>query len=235
MHSISKIWHNANVKSVVAIFLIVGIVIGSYFGLQLGLNTSVPFRVVESGSMSLPLNFITGPPYSLNDFLLTLEHPFDRTLDTGDIIIIQKIDPKDLNTNYPNSDIIVYKPPTDPTGTPIVHRIVEVQEINGTLYFQTKGDGNPSVKYPAIPSESNWDSHTIWHTGQGVTNDAVEGRVVMRIPLFGWVTLFMKQNSLALPLIIGIILLLVALEFVVPIFRDRKKALSIKAQVNVNG
>ena len=206
-------------------------VIGSYFGLQLGLNTSVPFRVVESGSMSLPLNFIRGPPYSLNDFFLTLEHPFDRTLDTGDIIIIQKVDPKDLNTNYPDSDIIVYKSPADPTGTPIVHRIVAVQEINGTVYFQTKGDGNPSVKYPAIPSESDWDSHIFWRTGQGVSADAIEGRVVMRIPLFGWVTLFMKQNSLALPLVIGIILLFVVLEFAIPIVKDKRKPVSIKIQL----
>jgi signal peptidase I len=228
LNNISRIRHNTHFKSFIIVFLIVGIIIGSYFGLQLGLNTSVPFRVVESGSMSLALNFITGPPYSLSDFFLTLEHPFDRTLDTGDIIVIQKVDPKYLNTNYPNSDIIVYKPPTDPTGTPIVHRIVEVQEINGTLYFQTKGDGNPSVKYPAIPSENDWDSHTIWHTGQGVTTEAIEGRVIMRIPLIGWVTLLMKQNSLALPLIIGIILLLVVLEFVVPIVREKRKVISTK-------
>ena len=228
MNNISRIRHNTHFKSVIIIFLIVGIIIGSYFGLQLGLNTSVPFRVVESGSMSLTLNFITGPPYSLSDFFLTLEHPFDRTLDTGDIIVIQKVDPKYLNTNYPNSDIIVYKPPTDPTGTPIVHRIVEVQEINGTLYFQTKGDGNPSVKYPTFPSENNWDSHTIWNTGKGVTTEAIEGRVIMRIPLLGWVTLLMKQNSLALPLIIGIILLLVVLEFVVPIVREKIKSISTK-------
>lgn len=228
MISISRIRHNVHFKSVIVIFLIVGIIISSYFGLQLGLNTSVPFRVVESGSMSLTLNFIKGPPYSLSDFFLTIEHPFDRTLDTGDIIVIQKVDPKDLNTNYPNSDIIVYKPPTDPTGTPIVHRIVEVQKINGTLYFQTKGDGNPSVKYPAIPSENDWDSHTIWHTGKGVTTDAIEGRVIMRIPLLGWVTLLMKQNSLALPIVIGIILLLVVLEFVVPIVREKRRGYDAK-------
>ena len=91
------------------------------------------------------------------------------------------------------------------------------------LYFQTKGDGNPSAKYPAIPSESEWDSHTLWHTGQGVTADAIEGKVVMRIPLFGWVTLLMRQNSLALPLVIGVILLLVVWEFVIPIIKDKRK------------
>ena len=103
------------------------------------------------------------------------------------------------------------------------HRIVAVQEINGTLFFQTKGDENPSAKYPDIPSAGDWDSHTIWHTGQGVTADAIEGKVVMRIPLFGWVTLLMRQNSLVLPLIIGIILLLVVVEFAVSIIKNKRE------------
>ena len=51
LNRINKIRFNGNVKSVIVIFLIVGIVIGSYFGLQLALNNSIPFRVVESGSM----------------------------------------------------------------------------------------------------------------------------------------------------------------------------------------
>ena len=78
-------------------------------------------------------------------------HPFNRTLNVGDIIIIQGVDPETLNTNYPNSDIIVYKKPADPEDTPIVHRIVASYEINGTLYFQTKGDGNAiSGLHPSI-------------------------------------------------------------------------------------
>ena len=80
-------------------------------------------------------------------------HPFDHTLHIGDIIIIQKVNPADLNANYPNSDIIVYENPTDPTSTPIVHRIVATYKVNGTLYFQTKGDGNGD-KWPATPSAS---------------------------------------------------------------------------------
>ena len=73
------------------ILLIVAIVLGIYFGVQFALGTAVPIRVVESGSMSLPLNFISGPPYSWNEFLLTFEHPFDRTLDTGDIILFNEL------------------------------------------------------------------------------------------------------------------------------------------------
>ena len=94
--------------------MIVAIVLGFFFGLQLVLGTSVPVRVVESGSMCVPYDG------ACNGW----SHPFAHTLHVGDIIIIQKVNPEDLNTNYPNSDIIVYENPTDPTSTPIVHRIV---------------------------------------------------------------------------------------------------------------
>jgi signal peptidase I len=222
LDAVAKLWRNNYVKSAIAIIINVGVVLGAFFGLRVVLNTDTPVRVVESGSMSLPLNFITGPPYSWNDFLLTLEHPFDRTLDTGDIIIIQGVNPKDLNTNYPKSDIIVYQKPDGPSDTPIVHRIVVVDNINGTLYFQTKGDGNEQ-KWPAIPPPSMYDSNTIYDGhGQGVPQNLVEGKVIMRIPYFGWITLFLKENSWGLPIIIALILLLVVVEFVIPVLRGKK-------------
>jgi len=191
--------------------LIVAVVLGFFFGLQLVLGTAVPVRVVESGSMCVPYDG------ACNGW----SHPFDHTLHVGDIIVIQKINPKDLSANYPNSDIIVYENPTNPTSTPIVHRIVATYKVNGTIYFQTKGDGNGD-KWPAVPSTQEYDSRTLWSTGQGVPQDLVIGKVVMRIPYFGWVTLFLRNNPWGLPVIIGLILLLVVLEFVIPIVRGKK-------------
>jgi signal peptidase I len=149
-------------------------------------------------------------------------HPFAHTLHIGDIIVIQKVNPADLNANYPNSDIIVYENPTDPTSTPIVHRIVKVDNINGTLYFQTKGDGNSLDKWPKTPGVAEYDSNTLWNTGQGVPQNLVIGRVVMRIPYFGWITLFLRSNSWGLPVIVGLILLLIVLEFIIPIVTGKK-------------
>jgi len=103
--------------------LIVAIIAGFFWGMQLVLGTSIPVRVVESGSICVS--------YGACDGWRSLDHPFAQTLHKGDIIIIQAVNPADLNANYPNSDSIVYK---NPNGvTPIVHRIVEKQEINGTL------------------------------------------------------------------------------------------------------
>jgi signal peptidase I len=209
---VKKINRNEYAKSALVIGVIIALVLGFFFGLQLALGTTVPVRVVESGSMCVPFDGACDG----------WSHPFAHTLHIGDIIVIQKINPADLNTNYPNSDIIVYENPTDPTSTPIVHRIVKVDNINGTLYFQTKGDGNSATKWPNSVSFEQYDSNTLWNTGQGVPQNLVIGRVVMRIPYFGWITLFLRGNSWGLPVIVGLILLLIVLEFIIPIVRGKK-------------
>jgi signal peptidase I len=222
----TKIRKNEYFKSAIVIVIIVAVVLGFFFGLQFALGTGVPVRVVESGSMCVPYDG-TCDGWS---------HPFDQTLHVGDIIIIQQINPADLNANYPNSDIIVYENPQAQSATPIVHRIVAKYELNGTIYFETKGDGN-GQKWPAPVSSQEYDSHTLWsNNGQGVPQDLVIGKVVMRIPWFGWVTLFLRNNPLGLPAVIGLILLLVVLEFVIPIIkkgiREEQEAKNSSTEVN---
>jgi signal peptidase I len=204
---LKKLWKNDYFKTVVAIALIIVIVVGFFFGMQLVLGVAVPIRVVESGSMCVvqPLGNCDG-----------WTHPFGQTLHVGDIIIIEKVNPEDLNANYPNSDIIVYK---NPNGvTPIVHRIVSEQNINGTLYFKTKGDGNGPIFWPQTPN--NYDNIP---DSRGVPQNLVEGKVVLRIPWFGWITLFMKGNNWALPVVIALIVLLVVVEFVLPMVKEKRK------------
>ena len=220
MIALKKLWKNDYFKTIIAIALIIGIVLGFFFGLQLGLRTSYPVLTVESGSMSIP--------YDGNDnFWLSLTHPFDRTLSIGDIIVVQGINTKDLNTNYPNSDIIVFHSPIN--GELIVHRIISSETVNGVTYYQTKGDGNgyPDT-WPKTPTSGldPWDNNN----PPGVPQNLIVGKVIMRIPWFGWITLFMRSNSLGLPIVIGIILLLVILEFVIPIIRGTKKS---KEQNNI--
>ncbi len=162
-------------------------------------------------------------PYGANDnFWLSLTHPFDRTLSIGDIIIVQGIDPKDLNTNYPNSDIIVFHSPSPYSSELIVHRIIGTEEVNGTTYYLTKGDGNgnPWPQTPQIGSGTDpWDNNN----PPGVPQNMVVGKVVMRIPWFGWITLFMRNNQWGLPLIIALIVLLVIIEFIIPMLREKKR------------
>lgn len=212
MIALKKMWKSDYFKTVVAIILIVAIVLGFFFGLQLGLKTSYPMLTVESGSMSIPYD-------SSDNFWLSMAHPFDRTLSIGDIIIVQGVNVEDLNTKYPNSDIIIFHSPID--GELIVHRIIGTEVVNGTTYFLTKGDGNGNT-WPQTPQTGldPWDSNN----PPGVSQNMVVGRVVMRIPWFGWITLFMRSNSLGLPLVIALILVLVVVEFIIPIIRDNKKS-----------
>lgn len=207
-----NLWKNEHFKTAVAIVLIVAIVFGLFFGLRAFLNTSDPVLTVVSGSMNIPYDAAD------DNFWLTIATPFDRTLSVGDIIFVQGVNPKDLNTNYPNSDIIVYHRPDNPSEL-IVHRIVSKEIINGTIYFQTKGDGNPPEVWPNPVPASGVDS---WGP---IPQQDVVGKVVMRIPWFGWVTIFVKDYPWGLPIIIAIILLIVVLEFVLP---ELKKKTPVK-------
>jgi len=220
MNIIQKIAHNDYMKSVVVIAVGVLIICGFFLGLPLALNVDVPVRVVESGSMCVTYN---GACNGWRDV-------FEPTLHVGDIIIIQGVDSKDININYPNSDVIVYQNPTNPSATPIVHRVVSRYEVDGKLYFQTKGDGNPSMKWPNPVSEQDYDSNCIWRTGEGVSEEQIIGKVVMRIPWFGHITLFLRSNPWCLPLLIALILGLIVLEFVLPMIRKKPQTPEIKPQ-----
>ena len=211
MSSLRQMWKNDNFKTAVAVALIVAVVLGFVFGLQMFLHTSYPALTVESGSMSIPYD-------GADNLALSLEHPFGRTLSIGDIIFVQGVNPNDLKTNYPNSDIIVFHDPDDPSIL-IVHRIIGVEDVNGTLYFQTKGDGNGNF-WPQTPTSGKdpWDSNN----PPGVPANMVVGKVVMRIPWVGWATLFIKDNSWGLPTVIAVIFLILIVEFVVPELKKKK-------------
>jgi signal peptidase I len=214
---LSKITRNENFKSILAILVIIIVVLGFFFGLQFALNTEVPVRVVESGSMCLIYDGACDG----------WSHTFNQTLHVGDIIVIQGVDPETLNVDYPNSDIIVYLKPLNPTDTPIVHRIVSRYEVNGTLYFQTKGDGN-GQPWPTRVSASDYDSNTLpgFSRGEGVSEDLVIGKVVMRIPWFGHITLFLRNNPVGLPIVIALIIILLLVEFVIPALKKKTRQTS---------
>ena len=83
MSIIRRIRRNEYIKSAIVIAVIIAIVLGVFFGFQLVLGTSVPVRVVESGSMCVPYDGACDG----------WSHPFAQTLHIGDIIIIQKVNP----------------------------------------------------------------------------------------------------------------------------------------------
>jgi len=140
---VRKLWKKDVFRTVITLALIPIIIVGFWVTLPKALNTDIfPFFVVISGSMCIP----SGNCESSGFF----SHTFEKTLHVGDLIIIKGVDAKDLKTDYPNSDIIVFRNPERAVNDPkanIVHRIIDVVEVDGKLYFHTKGDGN---NYPNV-------------------------------------------------------------------------------------
>jgi signal peptidase I len=202
--TLKKLWKNEYFHTAVIIGLIALVFLSVWYGSQAVLNTPYPVSAVESGSMCVP--------YGAGCDGWT--HPFDHTLHIGDLIIVQGVNPEDLNADYPDSDIIVFHKPTNPDEL-IVHRIIAVEEIDGIFYFQTKGDGNGN-DWPATP-EYGIDN---WNYPNGVPQDLVVGKVIMRVPWVGHLPLFMR-NGFGIPLVIVIIVIIVIYEFVLPLFRKK--------------
>ncbi len=205
--NLKKLWKNEYVQTAIAIGLIVLVIFGFWYGSQVVLNTPYPALAVVSGSMCI----------SYDGACDGWSHSFERTLHIGDLIIVQGLDPRELNADYPDSDIIVFHKPGDPEEL-IVHRIVAKEERDGILYFYTKGDGNGVSKWPKTPSSSEYDP---WNDKQGVPEDIVVGKVVMRIPWLGHIVLFMR-NSIGLPIVTALIIILVIVEFIFPLLRKKK-------------
>jgi signal peptidase I len=200
--TLKRLWKNEYVKTAVMIILIITIVFGFWYGIQIVLNTPYPALAVASGSMcTLPGPYCDG-----------WSHPFEHTLHVGDLIIVQGVNPKDIKTGpYPYGDIIVFRKPGS-TDELIVHRAIDnATGPDGKIYFRTQGDGNPGP-----------DSHT----GEGswnfmVSQDLVIGKVIMRIPWVGHLALFM-HNSSGIFLIAIIIIILLVIEIIIPIFTGKE-------------
>ena len=202
VQGLRKLWKNEYFQTVVVIGLIVLVVFGFWYGSQFVLNTPYPALAVVTGSMCVPYDGACEG----------WSHPFDRTLHVGDLIIVQGVSPADLSDDYPYSDIIVFHKPGNPDEL-IVHRIVEKENRNGVFYFTTEGDGNGINKWPDPPDQNDpWSPFS---------EDFVVGKVIMRVPYVGHVVLFMR-NSFGLFIVVGLVLLLVFFEFVVPLLRKKR-------------
>ena len=92
--------------------------------------------------------------------------------------------------------------------------------MNDKLYFRSRGYGN-GKNWPPPPQTAEYDP---WQDNgvPGVSQDNVVGKVIMRVPLVGNVVLLMR-NPTGIFVVIALVILLVIIEFVVPMVR-RKKA-----------
>lgn len=168
VENLKRLWKNEYFQTAITVALIIIVVFGFYFAAQTALGTPYPALAVASGSM-LP------------------------TLNIGDLIIVQKIDPSQINAD-PNGltgDILVYKRGNEL----IVHRAVKI-ELRGDVYITTRGD-NSNIDDPAWLSTS------------------LVGKVIARIPYVGNLPLFLhsERNMYIVFLIFLIIVVILMLPF----------------------
>jgi len=190
--------------------MILAAVLGFFFIMQLALNTQTPFLISESNSMCVSEK-VNCDGWS---------HPFEQTLHIGDLLVVQGTNPAELNSNYPNSDIIVFQDRTN--SQLIVHRIVSEQTINSTAYFKTKGDAAGSTIWPNVPTYFDDIPSSL-----GVPQNEIVGRVVLRVPWIGGMVLFLLNNPWSLPLIIALTVLLGAVKLLVARTKRKRKLLNI--------
>jgi len=168
------------VVSLILAFVIVKFIFFPFLSIILG--TSMPLVVVESGSMHHPGSFV-GNVIGLEDNFeiwwqekgkwyldkgLTKteagEWPLKTGLEMGDIVVASRKD------NLKVGDIIIFEARQK---HPIIHRIVKIKEINGKVYYETKGDNNSGQL----------------SVEKSISEDDIIGKAVLRIPFLGWVKL----------------------------------------------
>ena len=130
--------------------------------------------------------------------MIVLTESMDDTIKAGDIIITKAIDGEDVE----KGDVICFFDPVGNGTSTTTHRVIEIEDREGTLYFQTQGDNNNTP-------DRVWVSE----------NNLVGEWTGVRIPLLGHVALFMQTTGGLIVCVLLPLGLLIGYEF----FR-RKKA-----------
>ena len=218
--STKNLWKKDSFQAIISAVLIVALIFGFVYGSQLALNTNIPpVLAITSRDMCIPQG---GEPRD------GWSHPFDRTMQMGDIVVISGVPAKDLRSIYPESDIIVFHNPENPDEL-IIHRITATTRIDGKTYFFTKGDGsNAQSAWPAVPEPFEydpWNSRNSSIPQGAVSEDLVVGKVVLRIPWVGNAAIFIHEtfgvaNSYLIVAVTAVtVVLFLVVEFGVPLLK----------------
>lgn len=124
--------------------------------------------------------------------LIVLTESMEDTINAGDIIITKAIDGKDVEIE----DVISFFDPAGNGTSVVTHRVLNIENREGTLYFQTKGDNNNTV-------DRVWVSE----------NNLVGEWTGIRIPLLGHVALFMQTTGGLIVCVLVPLGLLIGYEF----------------------
>jgi len=174
------LWKDNSIKgwifSIVFLFLFIKFIFFPVLNLVTG--TSLPLAIVESCSMyhkgGIFSDFdswfqnheekYTEKNITQEEFL---EFPVKKGFNKGDILFIVRARPEKIKAG----DVIIF---SADQRNPIIHRVVEIKEINGNRVFSTIGDNNNGQ----LPFEKN------------IREDQLIGKAVIKlVPYAGWIKL----------------------------------------------
>ncbi len=161
-------------------------------GLGVVTGTSMPLAIVESCSMYHSANVFSNfdkwferHKEKYEEFEITKEQFKEFNLNggfsKGDILFIIRANPEKLKVG----DIILFN--SGRKGTPIIHRIIQIQKKDGEKIFSTIGDNNNGF----LTSGNN--------AGQvderEITEEQLVGKAIFRVtPWFGWAKLIFFEG-----------------------------------------
>ncbi len=123
------------------------------------------------------------------------------TLKVGDLVLVQYVNPLNIKAAPLTGDIIIFRSPYNP-GEFIVHRAIANITVNNQIYFTTKGDNNFSQDPWSVPAGN------------------IVGKVVLRIPLLGYLKIYLG-TPLGMTIVVVLILFLLFVDYIPT---TRKKA-----------
>ncbi len=153
------------------VVLIIGGTLGAYGLFTIGMGTSTPLVVVTSGSMS-------------------------PTLERGHLLVLQRQSPENVEVG----DVIVFQASWH-TEAPVVHRVIQRDNIAGEYRYYTQGDNN----FHPDPAYTVYDN--------------IMGVVISAIPNIGYITLVLQEPGV-LPLVILVLIVII----IIPEFLPKKES-----------
>ncbi len=161
--------------------------------LSLVTGTALPLAIVESCSMYHQGNVFS----NFQDWVERHESKYDKInitkkefqnfilkkgFDKGDILFMMRANPKKLKVG----DTILFN--SGNRETPIIHRIIKIQEENGERVFTTMGDNNNQILTP--------ENNLVGIDERNIKQNQLVGKAVFRIaPWLGWAKLIFFEGS----------------------------------------
>ncbi|MFH2028310.1 MAG: signal peptidase I [Nanoarchaeota archaeon] len=176
------------IVNIILAFILIKFIV--YPGLGFVLGTTHPIVAVVSGSMEHNQNFddwwyaneawYTDKGITKDDFQSFI---FKNGFNRGDIMILKGRDASKIE----EGEVIVFISSRDrPRADPIIHRVVKIDKTGqGALYFQTKGDNNPS-------SINLCDQDGCLHE-LDIRSQQVIGNAIFRIPFLGYIKIWFVE------------------------------------------